>query len=254
MDGMVIGFFLFATFMGGLTSGISGFAMGLVLSGIWLHIIPPSQTVTLVVGCGLLTQGFAIWKLRHALSWRTVMPFILGSAIGVPIGATLLTYIDPAYLRPGFGLLLVFYSVYSFSRPAFKPAQVGLPGNVGVGIVNGTLGGLTGLTGIVMTMWCQMQDWPKDKQRAVFQPVNFATMVVSAISLTMAGAVTPETVNLYVLGLPALLAGFWIGLKLYGKLDDAAFRKVILFLLLVSGLALVVPAAIAQITVIADGL
>jgi hypothetical protein len=33
----------------------------------------------------------------------------------------------------------------------------------------------------------------------------------------------------------------WIGLKLYGKLDDAAFRKVILVLLLVSGLTLVVP-------------
>jgi hypothetical protein len=41
-----------------------------------------------------------------------------------------------------------------------------------------------------------------------------------------------------------LLAGLWSGFKLYGKLDDAAFRKVILLLLLVSGLALVVPISI----------
>ena len=46
------------------------------------------------------------------------------------------------------------------------------------------------------------------------------------------------------LGLPSLLAGLWGGFKLYGKLDDAAFRKVILVLLLVSGLALIVPASI----------
>jgi uncharacterized protein len=33
----------------------------------------------------------------------------------------------------------------------------------------------------------------------------------------------------------------WSGLKLYGHLDDAAFRKVILVLLLISGVVLVAP-------------
>jgi hypothetical protein len=51
--------------------------------------------------------------------------------------------------------------------------------------------------------------------------------------------VTADTVRLYVLGLPALLAGLWVGFKLYGKLDEATFRKLILLMLLVSGLALV---------------
>jgi len=43
------------------------------------------------------------------------------------------------------------------------------------------------------------------------------------------------------LALPALIAGVWLGLKLYGKLDDLMFRKVILTLLFVSGLSLIVP-------------
>ncbi|MFI4960416.1 MAG: sulfite exporter TauE/SafE family protein, partial [Hyphomicrobiales bacterium] len=60
-------------------------------------------------------------------------------------------------------------------------------------------------------------------------------------SLAFAGAYTAETIKLYLYGLPALAAGIWIGLKLYGKLDEAGFRKVILVLLLVSGLSLVVP-------------
>ena len=64
---------------------------------------------------------------------------------------------------------------------------------------------------------------------------------MSAISLIIAGAITAETIRLYLLGLPLMLIGMWSGLKLYGKLDDAAFRKVILLLLLVSGLALIVP-------------
>jgi uncharacterized protein len=61
------------------------------------------------------------------------------------------------------------------------------------------------------------------------------------VSLTLAGNIAGETVKLYLLGLLPLFAGLWAGLELYGKLDDAAFRKVILVLLLVSGVVLIVP-------------
>jgi len=41
MDGMNLVLYLTATFLGGLTSGLTGFAAGLVVSGVWLHIITP---------------------------------------------------------------------------------------------------------------------------------------------------------------------------------------------------------------------
>ena len=69
----------------------------------------------------------------------------------------------------------------------------------------------------------------------------FATFVMSAISLAVAGAFSTETIKLYALALPALIVGVWCGLKLYGKLNDATFRKMILLLLLFSGLALIAP-------------
>ncbi len=83
---------------------------------------------------------------------------------------------------------------------------------------------------------------PKDAQRAIFQPVMFATFAMSAISFGVAGTYTIETIKLYVLALPVLVGGLWCGLRLYGKLDDAGFRKVILLLLIASGVSLVVPA------------
>jgi len=44
--------------------------------------------------------------------------------------------------------------------------------------------------------------------------------------------------------LPMLLAGTWVGMRLYGRLDEASFRKVVLVLLLLSGIFLVVPISI----------
>jgi uncharacterized protein len=63
--------------------------------------------------------------------------------------------------------------------------------------------------------------------------------VVAAVTVSVTGAVTADIVKLYVLGLPALLAGLWTGFKLYGKLDDATFRKVMLVMLFFSGWALI---------------
>ena len=153
----------------------------------------------------------------------------------------LLTTVDPKTLRLTIGVLLVIYSLYSLARPAFKPVQGGTPTDFGVGIVNGLIGGLTGLGGIAVTLWCQLRGGSKDAQRAIFQPVMFATFVMSAVSFAVAGAFTVQTFKLYALALPVLIAGIWCGFGLYGKLNDAAFRKIILLLLLVAGVSLIVP-------------
>jgi uncharacterized membrane protein YfcA len=244
MDGVDLALFLAAAFFGGLTSGLSGFAMGLVVSGVWLHLIPPDQNALLIVLCGLVTQGSGIWRVRAAMKWRTVLPFIIGGAIGVPLGTVLLTSVDQGTLRVTMGVLLMIYSLYSLLRPALKPVAGNRAAHLGVGVANGLIGGLTGLGGIAVTIWCQLAGGPKDAQRAVFQPVMFATFAMTAIALAVAGAYTGDALKLYVLALPALVAGIWCGIHLYGKLDDAAFRRVILILLLASGLSLIVPAVL----------
>ena len=70
MDGTVLALFLVSTLIGGVTTGLAGFAMGLVVSGVWLHIMTPAQTAALIVGYGLIVQSYSIWKMRHALKWR----------------------------------------------------------------------------------------------------------------------------------------------------------------------------------------
>ena len=63
-------FLVLAAFAGGFVSGFSSFAMGLVVSGRWLHIITRVQTATLIAGYGLFTQGYGILKLRQPLDWK----------------------------------------------------------------------------------------------------------------------------------------------------------------------------------------
>jgi uncharacterized membrane protein YfcA len=237
-----IALYLASTFAAALVAGLAGFAFGLVAAAAWLHILSPLETATLVIGYGLLVQGFAVWKLRHALDWRRLSPFLVGGALGVPIGVFVLRWADPASMRVAVGVLLIAYSVYAFVRPELKPARAaGALTDGSIGILNGVLGGMTGLAGIVVTVWCGVRGWPKDVQRAVFQPVAVAVFAMSAAWLGASRTISPDAIKLFVIGLPPLLLGTWAGLKLYGHLDETQFRRLILVLLLVSGAASMLP-------------
>lgn len=243
MDGsaLELSLFLLATFAGALIAGLSGFAFGLVASSIWLYILTPLQTATLIIAFGLIVQGYAVWKLRRALDWRKLWPFLLGAALGVPVGVSILNWANPAYLRGGVGAFLVLYSLYALLRPTIAPLEAGgAAADAGVGFLNGVLGGITGLAGVLVTIWCGLRGWPKDLQRTVFQPVAVAIFLMSALWIGAKGAIAPDTIKLFLVGLPALLAGTWLGLKLFGRLDEAGFRKIVLALLLISGAVLMI--------------
>src|SRR3979490_2939387 len=155
MDGFSIELplFLLATFAGALVAGLSGFAFGLVAASIWLYILNPLQAATLIIAFGLIVQGYSVWKLRRALDWKKLWPFVTGAALGVPVGVSILTWANPAHVRMGVGAFLFLYSLYALFRPAIAPVKAGgAAADAGAGFLNGVLGGITGLAGIVRTL------------------------------------------------------------------------------------------------------
>ena len=236
-----VGLLTTSAFAAALVAGIAGFAFGLVAAAAWLHFLSPAESAALILGLGAVVQGVAVWKLRRAVLLSRLWPFVVGGALGVPLGAELLRWVEPQILRAATGIVLVGYCAYvliSARLPAVPGA--GRLADGGVGIASGVLGGATGLSGILPTVWCQIRGWPKDQQRAVFQPVAVVIHLLAAIYLGAVGLIGERTIALFALALPAVLAGTWVGLKVYGGIGDATFRRVVLALLLISGIALVV--------------
>lgn len=233
--------FAFGALVAAFVAGLSGFAFGMVAAGIWAHVLPPVEVATLVVAYALLVQGYAVWRLRHALRVDRLWPFIAGSALGIPAGIWILNWAAASRLRLIMAGVLIAFSLYNLARPRLPEVKAaGRLADAGIGVVNGVLGGSTGLGGIVPTIWCGLRGWPRDEQRAVFQPTAVATFLMTLLWLGGSGTVSNEALRLFAAGLPALAAGTALGWLLYGRLDERAFRRVILALLLVSGLALLV--------------
>jgi uncharacterized membrane protein YfcA len=117
--------FAAGTFAAALVTGVAGFAFGIVAAAVWLYFLPPAPTTALIVAYGLIVQGISVWKLRRSIKLGRLLPFLLGGAIGVPIGVELLHWTSPATLRISVGIVLILFSLYSLMRPQLAPVPAG---------------------------------------------------------------------------------------------------------------------------------
>ncbi len=231
--------FVLATFGAAFVTGLAGFAFAVVAAAVWLHFLPPAQCTALIAAFGLIVQGWSVWKLRQSINPARLAPFLIGGVIGVPIGGEILRWASPTSLRFAVGVVLVAFSLYSLIRPKLPSASnAGRTTDGMVGMINGALGGATGFAGIILTIWSTLRGWTPPEQRAVFQPVGVSVFLMTALFLGGTGTVSSDAIWLFLIGLPALAAGTWAGLKLFGQLDEVGFRRVVLGLLLVSGVSL----------------
>ena len=72
----------------------------------------------------------------------------------------------------------------------------------------------------------------------MFQPTAVATFLMILLWLGGTGAITADTIRLFAVGLPALILGTALGWALYGRLNEASFRNIVLVLVLISGILL----------------
>jgi uncharacterized membrane protein YfcA len=228
--------------LGGFISGLAGFGTGLVALGIWLMAVPPAQAATLVIFCSVVAQVQTIPSIWHAVDIRRIWPIVTAGLIGVPLGVWMLDYVDPDQFRLGTGAVLVtFSSVMLIGRARFNIVWGGQNANAFAGLCGGILGGLSGLSGPLPTMWITLRGWGKDHRRGVMQAYNLAVLALALVIHTVTGLITREMFVLLLFAMPGTLAGAWLGSRTYRRLTDTQFHNVVLGLLALSGCLLISP-------------
>jgi uncharacterized protein len=231
-----------AAFAGALVSGLAGFAFSAVAGALLLHVLPPLEAVPLMMACSIPVQAANLFLLRKTMQWKGSLGFIAGGLLGIPIAIYLLQNVDTQDFRWGFGALVALYAAYALLRPALTYSHQikSQSSNALVGFGGGLVGGLTAMPGALPMIWCDMQGLPKSQQRGLVQPF-IAIMQLFALGLMLSHhSLTSKVFIDFAICLPALALGTALGIGLFGRVNELVFKRVILGLLLFSGLCLVV--------------
>jgi len=150
-----------------------------------------------------------------------------------------LPHIDPRLFKLGLALVLIVYPAYVLARR--RPIASPWGGTVADGVVGfggGLLGGLTGLSGVLPVVWTDVRGWSKEQRRSVLQFFNLAILSFALVSHAASGLLTRQVGIEAAIVLPATIAGAWTGGFAYRRLADRGYQRVVMVLLLISGVAL----------------
>jgi uncharacterized protein len=226
---------------GGFVTGLAGFGTGLTALAFWLHVVNPVVAAVLVAACSVVGQAQSLFTVRRAITWHRVWPFIAGGILGVPFGVASLRLLDPQTLKVLLGLLLICYTAVMLGVRRYPTIAWG--GKVADGVIGfggGALGGVAGLSGPLPTIWCGLRGWNADAQRAVYQPFNLTILAIALCTHILQGNVTEQVWRLIFMCIPATILGAYLGIRMYGRVNDQQFRVIVLWLLLISGIVLTV--------------
>lgn len=246
-QGMLVelAFVAIGAFFGGIVTGAAGFAFAIVAGAFWVHVLPPTHFVLLAAACATLLHASAVWQFRAKIDWRALSPFLIGGFVGAPLGVLALSKVDVDSFRILIGVAIVVYAGYLALSP--RIGHVTVPDKATrwvdavVGWISGIIGGLTMLHGILPTIWCAARGFDKWRSRLIYQPYILFTglYVMLMVGLKVGGDMT-RLVTYFLVSLPALFAGMGIGSRIFGRLSEQLFRRILLTLLFISGIVMLV--------------
>jgi uncharacterized membrane protein YfcA len=237
----IVAYVIAGAMAGGLINGLAGFGTALFALGFFLIVMPPVQAVAIVVALSVVTGLQGVWVVRHAITAQPARPmrFLMPAIVGIPLGVVILGMIDARTLKLVIAGMLLLYGGYFSMRarlPRFERPTPVLDSLVG--FAGGILGGAAALSGALPMMWCALRPWPKHETRAVLQPFNVTVLAITMALLAFKGAYTRETLTYLAIAMPASLLAAQIGIAVFRRLTDAAFRRLLIVMTFVSGAVL----------------
>ena len=220
----------------GLVQGISGFAFAMVAMSIWVWAVDPQVAAVMAVFGGLTGQIISVLRVRRGWHVSLLWPFLLGSAVGIPVGTRLLPLLDPNRFKLVLGGMLVTCCSAMLATTRLPHVSTGGRwADAAVGLLGGVMAPLSGFSGLAPALWCTLRGYTKDAHRAVLQNFKLVVLAATMASLVWSGRARAE--HLPQMGLVAgslVVPSLW-GSKIYIGMSPVAFRNGVLWILVFAG-------------------
>ncbi len=187
-------------------------------------IIPPIFMMEVAASVSLLPS---IWKDIH---WRSLLPLSLGCLIGTPLGVWALASVPAAPMQVALAAAVLGAVALLWSGYARK-TMPSAPETIATGGASGLLNGAFGIGGPPVVVFYFNSPAGASITRASLIAFFIGTDTMGLGFLAGQGLVTAEGFYRFLMMLPALLVGQWLGTQSFKTSDPARFRRWVLVIL-----------------------
>jgi uncharacterized protein len=215
----------------------TGFGFSILATPFLLIIFEPNEAIQINLLLSLLISGALINKIFKDADFKTLKRFLIGSVIGLPFGMVIFLTIDINKLKLGISLIILGLTIMLMLRFRIKQNK---KRDLIVGGLSGFLTTSIGMPGPPLLLYFSGTDTQKEKLRATtlafYLFIYFISFIIQVI---FAG--TSKTVWISSgIALPLVLAGLYLGQRLFKSINQKLFRIFTYIILLFTGIYLMI--------------
>ncbi|QIX25641.1 sulfite exporter TauE/SafE family protein [Nocardioides sp. JQ2195] len=214
---------------------VSGFGGAMLAIPLLLLLgVDPATAVAAATGVSLLMSARAWHRERDHVEVQTTRRLVVAGLLGMPLGLLALLVLDEGVLARGIGVLIlvtVALTAFRVRLPASRSAHWAAGG------LSGALLTSTGMNGPPLVLALTGTQLSARRIRATLQAV-FAVQDVVAVGLfVVAGVLGLDALLLVVAGALGVPLGWAVGDRVFHRLSETTFRRIVLVGLVAVALA-----------------
>lgn len=199
------------------------------------HISPGMLPVS------ILLNAFIVYKSRDSIHPRRLLPICFWVVLGIVPGTLLLKYSSSWTLKVALGVLIILLGLEMLTR---KDEATARPNAVFMAVMSFSSGVTAALFGInlLFLVYLERTTADRDEFRGSVCLVFLVESVFRLISYLANGIITPFSLQISAISVPAALLGTWLGMQIDKKIDDSLIKKLIVYVFIIGGISTVIRA------------
>lgn len=211
--------------LAGFVRAISGFGFALIATPLLLFVFNSKSVVVINVILGILTGVLLLLHTRRHIDVKRMLLMCGGSIFGIPIGAYLLSSLNPSIIKLIIAMLIIPFSIILLLGHSYRFKRDSLGCGIS-GFVSGLIGSSTSFSGPPVVLFLLNQGLVKERFVGTLTAYFLFTGVASVSAFSFLGMVTIDLLIKVAILLPTAVLGFYIGIKLLPKINATLFRRI----------------------------
>lgn len=234
-----MGWMMFAAVCAYFIKGLCGFANTLVFSTILSFSTNNVNISPVELVLGLSSNIMISYKERKSVDWKVCIPLAGLVLLGDIPGILMLKNTDTQVIKGIFGFVIIAIGLEMLFREymgSAKKSQILLSV---IGVLSGILCGLYGIGALLAAYMGRVTDNSsafKGNLCIVFLIDNLFRLVMYSVT----GIITVDTLKQSVILIPFMGLGLYLGMKGSSFLDEKKIKKLVIIMLILSGISLIV--------------
>ncbi|GAB4187236.1 MAG: hypothetical protein Kow00108_24250 [Calditrichia bacterium] len=227
---VILIFFLIAAIHGFLGFGAAIFATILLMP-----LLPLKTIIPLIAIQTLFMNIYLFLKLKSHFRIEQIKPLIIGTIIGLPIGAYGFILLDIATIKMMLGILIILFVLSKNSSfiPNLKTSPIV---NIFLGTLAGALGVAFNINGPPVIIYAHSQTWNAHEKKITLITYFLLSGIFVVITHAITGISNLLMIKESLLVAPFSILGAATGHHFFDKFDHSKVEKFIFFFLLIIGI------------------